>query len=62
MKVIKPAIKTALLGFEHNLLNSNLSANKYLSVLFPVPLDSKNYRSYLVPQVGYTYRDLDLAR
>jgi hypothetical protein len=62
VKVINPPIKTALLGFEHILLNSNLSADKYLSMLFPVSLDSKNYGSYLVPQVGCTYKDLDLAR
>jgi len=49
-------------GFENNSLSSNIKAEKDLSILFPIPLDSKDYfQGRAVPQVGYTYSSNDLA-
>lgn len=63
-EVIDPARETSWPGFENNKLFSNLVADKNLSLLFPVPLDSNKYSSgkRLVPQVGFTYVNLHLAK
>lgn len=63
-EVITPARETNWLGFENNKLFSNIVAYKSLSLLFPVPLDADTYSSgkRLVPQAGFTYVDLSLAR
>lgn len=50
-------------GFENNELISNIVAQKNYSLLFPIPLDAKKYSKgqRLVPQVGYTYKDIDIV-
>lgn len=50
-------------GFEHNELVSNIEGKKELSLLFPLPLSSSKYSDgkRLVPQVGYTYKSIELA-
>lgn len=56
--------RTRWKGFENNELISNIIAEKQYSMLFPIPLDSKKYDKgkRLVPQVGYTYSDIALAK
>jgi putative restriction endonuclease len=63
-EVIDPKKETVWLGFKENKLFSNIVANKNLSMLFPVPLNAYKYSGgkRLVPQVGFTYKKLDLAR
>jgi len=50
-------------GFEDSQLYSTLSADKSLSLLFPVPLDANKYSGgkRLVPQAGFRYVDSHLA-
>jgi len=52
-------------GFEDDLLNLNIKAEKNLSLLFPIPLDANNYKensySKLTGQVGYAYFEISLA-
>lgn len=49
-------------GFKENELTCNIKANKNLSMLFPIALDSKNYSiQRSVPQVGFTYKDNEYA-
>lgn len=51
-------------GFKENMLNSNIVADKKLSLLFPVPLDVKKYSGNrrIVPyRVGFRYIDQVLA-
>ncbi|MGA2385924.1 MAG: HNH endonuclease [Candidatus Bathyarchaeia archaeon] len=64
VEVIKPALETAWLGFENGKLFSNIVADKNLSLLFPVPLDADKYLSgkRLVPEAGFRYVNLGLAR
>lgn len=63
-EIIDPPRQTSWLEFENNELISNLIADKSLSLLFPVPLDANEYSGgkRLVPQVGFTYINPDLAR
>ncbi|HSV50251.1 MAG TPA: HNH endonuclease [Candidatus Acidoferrales bacterium] len=63
-EVIDPAKETVWAGFKENKLFSNLVADKELSLLFPVPLNAYKYSGgkRLVPQVGFTYVEIDLAR
>ncbi len=58
-EIINPPIKTVYEKFENNILISNLSAQKDLSILFPIFLDSDKYScgKRLVPQSGFTYKD-----
>lgn len=62
-KILDPSKKTKWNGFENNELLSNLVAKKEYSLLFPVTLKSDNYSNgkRLVPQVGYTYKDMQFA-
>jgi len=62
VEILKPPKQIAWKGFENNLLASNLKAEKDLSILFSIPLDSKDYfTGRAVPQVGYTYSSTDIA-
>lgn len=49
--------------FENDTYISNICAEKTLSILFPIRLDSSRYteEKRLVPQVGYTYKDENFA-
>lgn len=61
-RILDPSRKVPWIGFEKDELISNIMADKSLSSLFPVPLDSKKYsQGRLVPQAGFTYIDLKLA-
>lgn len=61
-EILKTPKQITWTGFENNLLSSNIRADKDLSILFPIPLDSKDYfNGRAVPQVGYTYSTIDLA-
>jgi len=55
--------KTKWKGFETNELISNIVAQKKCSLLFPIALDAEKYSKgkRLVPQVGYTYKEIDIA-
>lgn len=49
-------------GFENNTLWSNIRAEKSLSILFPIYLESEKYKKYngdkrLVGQIGFSYYD-----
>jgi len=62
VEILDPPIKTHWNGFENNELISNLKTKKELSVLFPIPLNSKEYsKKRLVPQSGFIYIDENLA-
>ena len=63
-EVIKPELETTWRGFENDKLFSNIVADKNLSLLFPVSLDADKYSSgkRLVPEAGFRYVTLDLAR
>lgn len=56
--------KTRLAKFQHHNLHSNIRAERNLSLLFPVPLDADKYSrgKRLVPRVGFTYVDANLAK
>lgn len=59
LKIVK---QKKWIGFENNILSSNIRADKDVSILFPIPLDSKDYfNGRAVPQVGYRYSSVDLA-
>jgi putative restriction endonuclease len=61
-EILKTNKQKTWIGFENNILTSNIRADKDLSILFPIPLDSKDYfDGRAVPQVGYTYSSDDLA-
>ncbi len=63
VKILDPPRKVTWEGFENNELIANIMADKSMSSLFPVPLDSKKYSTErLVPQAGLKYVELDLAR
>lgn len=62
VKLLDPLRKTSWKGFENDQLISNIMADKSMSSLFPIPLNSKRYsKKRLVPQAGFTYIDLKLA-
>jgi hypothetical protein len=62
-KVLEKEKRTKWKGFQKNEIVSNIVAEKNYSLLFPIPLDSAKYSKgkRLVPQVGYTYKDIDVA-
>jgi len=62
-QILKSKTKTKWKGFEKDELESTIIAKKDLSLLFPVPLNSEEYSEgrRLVPQVGYTYKDIKFA-
>lgn len=63
VKILKEKKETPWDGFENNVLLSNVKSDKNLSILFPIPLDSKKYfQGRAVPQVGYTYLDSSIAK
>jgi len=60
-KIIE-TIQTPWNSFENDKLLSNIEAQKDLSMLFPISLATDKYsKSRLVPQVGYTYKDINFA-
>ena len=65
VEILKKRKKTKWKGFQHNLLELNIKANKSLSMLFPIPLDANNYKENskkrLTGQVGYSYYNIYLA-
>lgn len=63
--ILTKNVKAKRKGFENNLLDLNLKAQKNLSLLFPIPLDANLYKGQdnkrLTGQVGYSYYDISLA-
>lgn len=63
-EILKNIKETKWRGFDGNLLESNIVAEKRYSLLFPIPLDADKYkkgRNRLVPQANFTYIDEELA-
>lgn len=62
-KILKETGTADYVGFKNNQFQTNISAQKDLSVLFPVFLNAKNYSESkrVVPQSGFTYKDEQLA-
>lgn len=60
-EIINPQKSFTVNGFQNEIYNINIRAERHLSMLFPVPLSAnkykKNSRNRLVPQVGFTYKD-----
>ncbi len=64
VKLVDPVKRIPYEGFEKDELLSNITAKRNLSFLFPIYLDAKKYSQNgkrLVPQVGYTYRNISFA-
>lgn len=63
--ILSNNVKANWKGFENNLLDSNIKAQKSLSLLFPIPLEANLYKGpstrRLTGQVGYSYFDISLA-
>lgn len=61
--ILEKGEKVKWKGFRENFLDLTIFAKKYLSLLFPIPLDSEKYSDgkRLVPQCGYTYKSIDFA-
>lgn len=64
VKILKETRKIVWKGFENDELYSNIVAKKNLSLLFPKPLRSSLFTDgkRLVPQAGFTYKPIDLAK
>jgi len=62
-KILEKNKQTKWKGFQNDVLSSNISAKKELSLLFPIPLKAEKYSNgkRLVPQVGFTYKDEEIA-
>lgn len=61
-RILDKEKRTKCDGFENNELFSNIAGKKELSLLFPLPLKSSKYSGKkLVPQIGYTYKSVELA-
>ncbi len=65
VEILKKRKKANWKGFQNNLLELNIKAEKELSLLLPIPLDANLYkkenRKRLTGQVGYSYYDISLA-
>ncbi len=65
VEILKNRKHTNWKGLENNNLDSNIKAEKSLSLLFPVPLDANSYKEdktkRLTGQIGYSYYDISLA-
>jgi len=62
-EIIDPPINTKYKGFQNGKFISNLKAERAFSLLFPIPLIARKFaRDKFDPQVGYTYKDVALAR
>ena len=66
VEILKNRITVKWNGFQNDLIEFNVKANKRLSLLFPVPLDADSYkkaenRKRLTGQIGYSYYDVSLA-
>lgn len=59
VEILKERVNFKYKGFQNNTLESNMVADKSLSMLFPIPLLANKYKKpnqkRLVGQVGYTY-------
>lgn len=59
-EILRKPINTRYLGFEKNTLLANIIAKECFSMLFPIPINEKNYKKMLdtkrlVPQVGFRW-------
>lgn len=64
-EIIDPEERYSIQGFNNNTYSINIKAHRQFSILFPVPLEADKYKIKsnirLVPQVGFTYKDIDFA-
>ena len=65
VEILDERLKYNWKGFENDILDLNLRADKNLSLLFPIPLNANTYKTNskkrLVGQVGFSYHDISLA-
>ena len=66
VEILQERRKVKWEGFQNDILEFNIKANKKLSLLFPIPLDADPYkkaenRTRLVGQAGFSYYDISLA-
>ena len=62
-KILNPPCISPRKGFENNELLTNLKASRNLSLLLPLPLDSKKYiEGRMVGQIGFSYYDEKLVK
>jgi len=59
--ILKP-VEYDYKGFQKNKLTANIKAQKDLSILFPIPLESNKYKKgRFIGQVGFSYFDKDIV-
>ena len=60
-EIIDPQQRFTISGFQDDIYNVNIKAERRFSMLFPAPLFADKYKENssdrLVPQVGFTYKD-----
>ena len=65
VEILESRKKVKWKGFQNEILDLNIKADKNSSLLFPIPLDANNYKENakdkLTGQVGYSYHDISLA-
>jgi len=63
--ILNERLKHTWNGFENNIIDLNIKADKNLSMLFPISLDANNYKTEskkrLTGQIGFSYHDISLA-
>jgi hypothetical protein len=61
--IVEPIKRANFPSFENDELLANITAKRNLSLLLPIPLDSEKYSQgkRLVPQIGFTYKDIQFA-
>jgi len=65
VEILSNRLKHSWTGFENNIINLNIKAEKDLSMLFPISLDANSYKTEskkrLTGQIGFSYHDISLA-
>ncbi|RLD55452.1 MAG: HNH endonuclease [Bacteroidetes bacterium] len=65
VEILSEKLKLNRKGFENNILDLNIKADKDLSLLFPISLDADTYKTdkikRLTGQVGFSYHNITLA-
>jgi len=65
VEILVKRLKHSWTGFENNIIDLNIKAEKDLSMLFPISLNANDYKSEskkrLTGQIGFSYHDISLA-
>jgi len=65
VEILNDRLRHSWTGFENNIIDLNIKAEKDLSMLFPISLNANNYKSEskkrLTGQIGFSYHDISLA-